>query len=111
MVRACQQSRSVSDDEKYIMKNSCYIETLIFSINAMNSGFEAGGTNTPSRIDPWSIIGDDSSISLSTDLSSCFKLNMVALRVEVLCDSQSDNKCPDGGVGFFNPGYWGMVRY
>ncbi|CAM8973381.1 unnamed protein product [Rhodiola kirilowii] len=73
-----------------------------------NRGFEAGGPNTPSKIDPWSIIGNDSCVRLSTDLSSCFDRNMVALRVEVLCNSQSDNICPAGGVGFFNPGYWGM---
>uniref|UniRef100_A0A7N0V0Y9 non-reducing end alpha-L-arabinofuranosidase n=1 Tax=Kalanchoe fedtschenkoi TaxID=63787 RepID=A0A7N0V0Y9_KALFE len=74
-----------------------------------NRGFEAGGSNTPSKIDPWAIIGDPSSVTLSTDLTSRFERNMVALRVEVRCDSRAlNNVCPAGGVGFFNPGYWGM---
>lgn len=49
-------------------------------------------------------------VRLITDLSSCFKRNPVALRMEVLCDSDGVNACPDGGVGVYNPGYWGMVR-
>jgi hypothetical protein len=69
------------------------------------SGFEAGGPHTPSNIDPWSIIGDDSSIFVATDRTSCFGRNIVALRMEVLC-----NDCPAGGVGIYNPGFWGMVR-
>jgi alpha-L-arabinofuranosidase len=68
------------------------------------SGFEAGGPHTPSNIDPWSIIGDDSSIFVATDRTSCFTRNIVALRMEVLCDD-----CPVGGVGIYNPGFWGMV--
>uniref|UniRef100_A0ACD5YI31 Uncharacterized protein n=1 Tax=Avena sativa TaxID=4498 RepID=A0ACD5YI31_AVESA len=68
-----------------------------------NRGFEAGGPHTPSNIDPWSIIGDDSSIFVGTDRTSCFSRNMVALRMEILCDS-----CPVGGVGIYNPGFWGM---
>jgi hypothetical protein len=68
-------------------------------------GFEAGGPHTPSNIDPWSIIGDDSSVFVATDRMSCFSRNTVALRMEVLCDN-----CPDGGVGIYNPGFWGMVR-
>jgi hypothetical protein len=68
------------------------------------SGFEAGGPHTPSNIDPWSIIGDDSSIFVATDRSSCFTRNIVALRMEVLCDD-----CPASGVGIYNPGFWGMV--
>jgi alpha-N-arabinofuranosidase len=67
-------------------------------------GFEAGGPHTPSNIDPWSIIGDDSSVFVATDRMSCFSRNTVALRMEVLCDN-----CPDGGVGIYNPGFWGMV--
>ncbi|KAF5750333.1 putative Alpha-N-arabinofuranosidase 1 precursor [Tripterygium wilfordii] len=73
-----------------------------------NRGFEAGGPNTPSNIDPWSVIGDESSIILSTDRSSSFERNKVALRMDVLCDSQGSNICPSGGVGVYNPGYWGM---
>ncbi|TKW07650.1 hypothetical protein SEVIR_7G320700v4 [Setaria viridis] len=68
-----------------------------------NRGFEAGGPHTPSNIDPWSIIGDESSIYVTTDPVSCFTRNIVALRIEVLCD-----KCPTGGVGVYNPGFWGM---
>jgi alpha-N-arabinofuranosidase len=68
-----------------------------------NRGFEAGGPHTPSNIDPWSIIGDDSSIFVATDRTSCFSRNIVALRMEVLCDD-----CPAGGVGIYNPGFWGM---
>ncbi|KAL8133586.1 hypothetical protein AgCh_008880 [Apium graveolens] len=73
-----------------------------------NRGFEAGGQNIPSNIDPWSKIGDDSSIVLSTDRSSCFDRNKIALQMEVLCDSQSPQICPTGGVGIYNPGFWGM---
>uniref|UniRef100_A0A0C9QPK7 non-reducing end alpha-L-arabinofuranosidase n=1 Tax=Wollemia nobilis TaxID=56998 RepID=A0A0C9QPK7_9CONI len=73
-----------------------------------NRGFEAGGPNTPSNIDPWSNIGDTGSVLLVTDLSSCFERNKVALRMEVLCDSEGPNLCPAGGVGVYNPGYWGM---
>ncbi|CAN1147852.1 Alpha-L-arabinofuranosidase 1 [Linum perenne] len=53
-----------------------------------NRGFEAGGANIPSNIDPWTIIR-----------------NKIALRMDVLCDAKS---CPAGGVGVYNPGYWGM---
>nr|CAB3459031.1 unnamed protein product [Digitaria exilis] len=74
-----------------------------------NRGFEAGGPNTPSNIDPWLIIGDGSSIIVGTDRTSCFARNPVALRMEVLCDSKRTNACPTGGVGVYNPGYWGMV--
>ncbi|EEC67599.1 hypothetical protein OsI_34968 [Oryza sativa Indica Group] len=66
-----------------------------------NRGFEAGA-NT-SNIDPWSIIGDESSVHVTTDLSSCFSQNPVAVRIEVVCDD-----CPAGGVGIYNPGFWGM---
>jgi len=38
------------------------------------------------------------------DRVSCFTKNTVALRMEVLCDN-----CPPGGVGIYNPGFWGMV--
>ncbi|XP_057971979.1 alpha-L-arabinofuranosidase 1-like [Malania oleifera] len=73
-----------------------------------NRGFEAGGPNTPSNIDPWSIIGNESLLVVSTDRSSCFERNKVALRMEVLCDSEGANICPAGGVGIYNPGFWGM---
>ncbi|XP_061966060.1 alpha-L-arabinofuranosidase 1-like [Populus nigra] len=73
-----------------------------------NRGFEAGGQNTPSNIAPWSIIGDQSSLTVSTDRSSCFERNKVALRMHVLCDSEGSNICPAGGVGIYNPGFWGM---
>ncbi|GMH20234.1 hypothetical protein Nepgr_022075 [Nepenthes gracilis] len=73
-----------------------------------NRGFEAGGLHTPSNIDPWSIIGDESSIIVSTDLSSCFQRNKVALQMEVLCDDNGPSICPSGGVGIYNPGFWGM---
>ncbi|KAL2320581.1 hypothetical protein Fmac_029550 [Flemingia macrophylla] len=73
-----------------------------------NRGFEAGGPNTPSNIDPWSIIGSGSLINVETDRSSCFDRNKVALRLEVLCDSKGDNICPADGVGVYNPGFWGM---
>ncbi|XP_010904719.1 alpha-L-arabinofuranosidase 1 [Elaeis guineensis] len=73
-----------------------------------NRGFEAGGTNTPSNINPWSIIGNESFIYVSTDKTSCFERNKVALRMEVLCDSSGSIICPPDGVGIYNPGYWGM---
>lgn len=73
-----------------------------------NRGFEAGGPSTPSSIDPWSIIGNETSIYVSTDRTSCFSRNKVALRMEVLCDSRGSNICPAAGVGIYNPGYWGM---
>jgi len=74
------------------------------------TGFEAGGPNTPSNIDPWLIIGDESNIIVATDRSSCFAGNPIALRMEVHCETSGTNACPSGGVGFYNPGYWGMVR-
>jgi len=74
-----------------------------------NKGFEAGfrGLNDSSRIDPWTIIGDQnkSSITVSTDMSSSFERNKVALRMDILCQGKS---CPRSGVGISNPGYWGM---
>ncbi|GER51948.1 alpha-L-arabinofuranosidase protein, partial [Striga asiatica] len=70
-----------------------------------NRGFEAGGPNTPSNIDPWSVIGGESSLIVSTERSSCFERNKIALRMEVLCESKA---CPAGGVGIYNPGFWGM---
>ncbi|KAK3012089.1 hypothetical protein RJ639_012722 [Escallonia herrerae] len=73
-----------------------------------NRGFESGGRILPSGIAPWSTLGDESSISVSTDLSSSFERNKVALRMEVLCDSKGANICPAGGVGVYNPGFWGM---
>ncbi|KAL0316706.1 UNVERIFIED_CONTAM: Alpha-L-arabinofuranosidase 1 [Sesamum radiatum] len=73
-----------------------------------NRGFEAGGQNTPSNISPWSILGDESLIFVSTDRSSCFDRNRIALRMEVLCNTDGDNICPAAGVGVYNPGFWGM---
>ncbi|KAL6523338.1 aspartate-semialdehyde dehydrogenase-like protein [Orobanche gracilis] len=70
-----------------------------------NRGFEAGGPNTPSNINPWSVIGNESSLIVSTERSSCFERNKIALRTEVLCDTDT---CPAGGVGIYNPGFWGM---
>ncbi|WOL17114.1 alpha-L-arabinofuranosidase 1 [Canna indica] len=70
-----------------------------------NRGFEAGGPNTPSNIDPWFIIGDESSIYVSTDRTSCFSRNEVALRMDILCE---EGGCPSDGVGIYNPGFWGM---
>ncbi|KAL6530608.1 aspartate-semialdehyde dehydrogenase-like protein [Orobanche minor] len=70
-----------------------------------NRGFEAGGPNTPSNIDPWSVIGNESSLIVSTERSSCFERNKIALRMEVLCETDT---CPAGGVGIYNPGFWGM---
>lgn len=29
--------------------------------------------------------------------------------MEVLCDNEGSIICPVGGVGVYNPGYWGMV--
>ncbi|XP_031280175.1 alpha-L-arabinofuranosidase 1-like [Pistacia vera] len=70
-----------------------------------NRGFEAVRQNKSLNIHPWSLIGDESSIIISTDRSSCFKRNKIALRMEVLCDGDT---CPVGGVGVYNPGFWGM---
>lgn len=30
--------------------------------------------------------------------------------MEVFCDMAGSNICPGGGVGVYNPGFWGMVR-
>ncbi|KAI4325601.1 hypothetical protein MLD38_030983 [Melastoma candidum] len=73
-----------------------------------NRGFEAGGPTAPSYIEPWSIIGNRTYLDVGTDRSSLFERNKVALRMEVLCDSTGDNICPAGGVGVYNPGFWGM---
>ncbi|KAL9321879.1 hypothetical protein ACSQ67_009932 [Phaseolus vulgaris] len=71
-----------------------------------NRGFEAGGQSVPSTIFPWTVVGDDSSIEVSTDRSSCFDRNKVAVRINVLCDGPKF--CPPGAVGISNPGFWGM---
>ncbi|XP_058764528.1 alpha-L-arabinofuranosidase 1-like [Vicia villosa] len=72
-----------------------------------NRGFEAEGSiNGTSNIYPWTIIGENqSSIIVSTERSSCFERNKIALRMDVLCHRKS---CPHGGVGISNPGFWGM---
>ncbi|RAL51922.1 hypothetical protein DM860_010640 [Cuscuta australis] len=73
-----------------------------------NRGFEAGGQNIPSNIDPWSVIGDESSLTVSSDRSSCFERNKIALRLAIHCGGEGANDCPNGGVGVYNPGFWGM---
>ncbi|KAM0947929.1 putative non-reducing end alpha-L-arabinofuranosidase [Dioscorea sansibarensis] len=73
-----------------------------------NRGFEAGGQSTPSNIDPWSVIGNETYVIVQTDRTSCFDRNKIALHMEVLCDDKESNACPAGGVGIYNPGYWGM---
>ncbi|KAI9118706.1 hypothetical protein K1719_010151 [Acacia pycnantha] len=70
-----------------------------------NRGFEAGGTMVPTSIFPWTIIGDDSTIQVTTELASSFRRNKVAVKLNVLC--HSPEKCPQG-VGLSNPGFWGM---
>ncbi|KAI5437093.1 hypothetical protein KIW84_023281 [Lathyrus oleraceus] len=72
-----------------------------------NRGFEAEGSiNGTSNIYPWTIIGENqSSIIVSTERSSCFERNKIALPMDVLCHRKS---CPRGGVGISNPGFWGM---
>ncbi|XP_030510291.2 alpha-L-arabinofuranosidase 1 isoform X1 [Cannabis sativa] len=80
----------------------------IWSELVSNRGFEAGGPNIPSNIAPWGIIGKESSVIVSTDRSSCFERNKIALKMEVLCDSKGANSCPSEGVGIYNPGFWGM---
>ncbi|THG12558.1 hypothetical protein TEA_005220 [Camellia sinensis var. sinensis] len=88
--------------------SSLSVSPLSESLFSLLSCFESGGLTTPSNIDPWSVIGDDSSLIVSTDRSSCFDRNKVALRMEVFCDSEGTKVCPTGGVGIFNPGFWGM---
>lgn len=73
-----------------------------------NRGFEAGGPNVPSNIDPWSVIGNESYVIVSTDRTSPFERNKIALRMEVICDHGGSKVCPSGGVGIYNPGFWGM---
>ncbi|KAI9100290.1 hypothetical protein K1719_024508 [Acacia pycnantha] len=70
-----------------------------------NRGFEAGGTSVPSRIYPWSIVGNESTIRVETKLASMFPRNKVAVKLDILCESPKD--CPHG-VGLSNPGFWGM---
>ncbi|CAO2822378.1 unnamed protein product [Amaranthus hypochondriacus] len=45
---------------------------------------------------------------VATELSSCFERNKVALRMDVLCDDTGPKACTKGGVGVYNPGFWGM---
>lgn len=85
---------------------------MLIKKKSLIPGFEAGGQNIPSNIWPWSIIGDESSIYVVTDRSSCFERNKIALKLEVTCECNgSTNVCPSGGVGVYNPGYWGMVHF
>ncbi|QCD97115.1 alpha-L-arabinofuranosidase 1-like [Vigna unguiculata] len=69
-----------------------------------NKGFEVRGPNNTLNV--WSIIGNESFISVSINDSSCFERNKAALQMEVHCNDK--NPCPSGGVGISNPGYWGM---
>lgn len=75
-----------------------------------NRGFEAGGQDTPSIFEPWYKIGSDAQVIIGTERSSPFNRNPVALKITVLCDNgdENNNKCPKGGVGTANPGFWGM---
>ncbi|EPS69633.1 hypothetical protein M569_05132, partial [Genlisea aurea] len=68
-----------------------------------NRGFESGA-----GIHPWEVIGDSSFLNVSTDLSSNFTRNPVALKVKILCHKEGLHACPPGGVGVYNPGFWGM---
>ncbi|CAM0883964.1 unnamed protein product [Alopecurus aequalis] len=65
-----------------------------------NRGFEAGGQNLPSNIDPWFILGNESNMSVKTEKTSCFSTNLMALRMEIFCDNCS--------AGIYNTGFWGM---
>lgn len=80
-----------------------------WKLTLVTAGFEAGGPNVPSNIDPWSVIGNESYVIVSTDRTSPFERNKIALRMEVLCDREGSKVCPSGGVGIYNPGFWGMV--
>ncbi|KAG6549463.1 hypothetical protein Mapa_008999 [Marchantia paleacea] len=71
-----------------------------------NRGFEAGGQNTPSSIDPWSPLGKGNETMLTTERASLFPRNPIALRMKTLCGNGT--ACPPGGVGVANPGYWGI---
>jgi len=71
-------------------------------------GFEAGGPDNTLNIYPWSVIGNESFISVSINHTSCFERNKAALLMKVYCGGHKP--CPYGGVGISNPGYWGMVR-
>ncbi|XP_024377237.1 alpha-L-arabinofuranosidase 1 isoform X2 [Physcomitrium patens] len=74
-----------------------------------NRGFEAGGLNVPSIIEPWYKIGTAAQITIGTECSSPHARNPVALKIEVLCDNNDASlQCPKGGVGVANPGFWGM---
>lgn len=74
-----------------------------------NRGFEAGGQNTPSLLDPWYKVGTHAQVILGTERCSPLDRNPVALKVEVLCNKEDNhNQCPKGGVGAANPGFWGM---
>jgi hypothetical protein len=70
------------------------LNIYVQALTKLFTGFEAGGPNTPSNIDPWLIIGSESSIIVGTDRTSCFERNPIALRMEVLCDSKGTNICP-----------------
>ncbi|KAF7819186.1 alpha-L-arabinofuranosidase 1-like [Senna tora] len=70
-----------------------------------NRGFEAGGSVMPSGIAPWSVLGDESTIRVTTEATSCFAHNKIAVKLDIICASSED--CPRG-VGLSNPGFWGM---
>jgi hypothetical protein len=110
--RGSEERSSYLLGDLYLLLNSSLLPLFCLirvTLTKLSPGFEAGGPNTPSNIDPWLIIGDESSIIVGTDRTSCFERNPVALRMEVLCASKKTNACPSGGVGVYNPGYWGMV--
>ncbi|XP_054778421.1 alpha-L-arabinofuranosidase 1-like [Prosopis cineraria] len=66
-----------------------------------NRGFEAGGSQVPSTIFPWSVIGDESTILVATERSSPFPRNEIAVKLDVF----NSTSIP---VGISNPGFWGM---
>ncbi|KAK9747961.1 hypothetical protein RND81_02G026800 [Saponaria officinalis] len=53
-----------------------------------NRGFEAVGRHVPSVISPWGMIGDEKTISIITDMSSQFKTNPMALRMDDIITRQ-----------------------
>eukprot|EP00850_Spirogloea_muscicola_P001586 SM000006S19351 [mRNA] locus=s6:258455:264282:- [translate_table: standard] len=71
-----------------------------------NRGFEAGGPNTPSSIEPWFPVGTEAQVWLETERCSPFVRNPVALRMEIRCE-EYETPCSHG-VGVKNLGYWGM---
>ncbi|CAI7803317.1 unnamed protein product [Closterium sp. NIES-53] len=50
-----------------------------------NRGFEAGGQETPSTVQPWLPIGSEPHVLLSTERCSPFPRNPIALRIDIRC--------------------------